>query len=64
MDGNELMRRLRKLGRDRGVPVRFDKERGKGSHGTLYFGNRFTVVKDRRKEIRLGCSMQCCANWG
>ena len=54
MTGNELLRRLRQLGRERGVVVRFDQERGKGSHGTLYFGNRFTVLKDRRDEIRPG----------
>ena len=27
---------------------------GEGSHGRLYFGNRFTTVKDRRKEIGQG----------
>jgi mRNA interferase HicA len=26
-------------------------ERGVGSHGTLYLGTRFTVVKDLKKEI-------------
>ena len=54
MTGNELLRRLRRLGGQRGVAVRFDEERGKGSHGTLYFGERFTVLKDRRAEIRPG----------
>ena len=54
MTGNELLRRLRKLGRERGVVVRFEEERGKGSHGTLYFGTRATVVKDRRAEIGHG----------
>src|SRR5438876_10821587 len=54
MTGNELLRRLRRLGRPRGVAVRFDEERGKGSHGTLYFGERFTVIKDRRAETRPG----------
>jgi mRNA interferase HicA len=53
MTGNELLRRLRRLGSQRGVAVHFDAERGKGSHGTLYFGERFTVIKDRR-EIRPG----------
>jgi mRNA interferase HicA len=36
------------------VAVRFDQERGKGSHGTLYFGDRRTTLKDRRAEIRPG----------
>ncbi|HET7569231.1 MAG TPA: type II toxin-antitoxin system HicA family toxin [Gammaproteobacteria bacterium] len=28
--------------------------RGKGSHGRLYFGERFTTVKDRRQELKKG----------
>jgi hypothetical protein len=45
---------MRKLGRRRGVEVRFVIQRGKGSHGTLYFANRKTIVKDRRKELSRG----------
>ena len=40
-----------RLGRERGVIVSTDAKRGKGSHITLYYGARKTVVKDRRKEI-------------
>ncbi|HXC90825.1 MAG TPA: type II toxin-antitoxin system HicA family toxin [Stellaceae bacterium] len=54
MTGSELLRRIRRLGNERGVAVRFNEERGKGSHGTLYFGDRFTVLKDRRAEIAPG----------
>ena len=32
----------------------FDGNRGKGSHGRLYYGDRFTTLKDRRKEIGPG----------
>jgi mRNA interferase HicA len=52
--GNELLRRLRRLGSERGVAVRFDDARGKGSHGTIYFGDRITVLKDRHAEIKPG----------
>ena len=34
--------------------VAFDGGHGKGSHGRLYFGDRFTTLKDRRKEIGPG----------
>ena len=51
MTGSEFVRRVRRLGRKRSVPVRFDSRRGKGSHGRLYYGERFTTVKDRKKEI-------------
>ena len=48
------MRKLRKVAKQRGLPYRFVTERGKGSHGTVYLGSRFTVVKDRTKEIGPG----------
>jgi mRNA interferase HicA len=54
MKGSELVRRLRKLGRQRDIAVEFVPERGKGSHGTLYFGERLTVVRDLKDEIKTG----------
>lgn len=54
MTGDEFVRRVRRLGRERGVAVRFESRPGKGSHGRLYYGGRFTTVKDRRKEIGAG----------
>ena len=54
MTGHEFESRIRKLGRKRGVPVSFDGSHGKGSHGRLYYGDRFTTLKDRRKEIGPG----------
>lgn len=38
----------------KGVSYEFRKERGKGSHGMLYFGDRRTTVKDRKAEISPG----------
>ena len=59
MTGAEFERKIKKLGRKRGVPIRFDKRPGKGSHGRLYYGDRFTTLKDRKKEIGPGllCAM-------
>ena len=54
MTGDEFVRRLRRIGRKRGIAVRFEPRPGKGSHGRLYYGDRFTTVKDRRKEIGAG----------
>ena len=54
MKGADFIRRIRRLGRSRGVAVSFDQRHGKGSHGTLYYGNRKTTVKDRKKEIGPG----------
>jgi mRNA interferase HicA len=54
MTGNELLKRLRKIARERGLHLDLVRERGKGSHATLYLGHRFTVIKDRKKEIGPG----------
>jgi mRNA interferase HicA len=54
MIGGEFVRKVIKLARRRGVPVSFDGSHGKGSHGRLHYGDRFTTVKDRKKEIGPG----------
>lgn len=54
MQGKEFIRRVRRLGKERGVEVRFSPREGKGSHGRLYFGDRFATMKDRNKEISPG----------
>lgn len=52
--GREFVNRVFELGAERNVSVRIDTKRGKGSHATLYYGSRKTVVKDRRKELAPG----------
>jgi mRNA interferase HicA len=52
--GAEFIRRLHQVGKQHDVRVRFRAERGKGSHGTLYYGERFTVLKNRSKELSPG----------
>ena len=54
MTGREFERRIRRIARKRGIVVSFDAGHGKGSHGRLYYGARFTTLKDRRKEIGPG----------
>jgi hypothetical protein len=54
MKGHEFERKIRQFGRRYGVRVSFDSGHGKGSHGRLYYGDRFTTLKDRRKEIGPG----------
>ena len=49
------MVKVSEIGRSHGVAVRIDHKRGKGSHSTLYFGERKTILKDRRKEIPPDC---------
>ena len=54
MTGNEFIRKVRRLGRKNGVRVTFVPRRGKGSHGTLFYGSRFTVVRNPRDELKTG----------
>ena len=54
MRAGEFIRRVQVLG----------ATRGKGSHGTLYYGDRFTVVKDRRKECGPGLLAKMLADLG
>lgn len=54
MTGEEFVRRIREIGRARGVAVTFEPRRGKGSHGRLAYGGRFTMVRNRRKELGQG----------
>jgi len=39
------------LARRKKVVCLFLADKGKGSHGRLYFGEEFTTLKDREKEI-------------
>ncbi len=54
MNGNKLSKKLKKLGKQSNIAVRFETKRGKGSHGTLYYGHLKTILKDRKKEIGPG----------
>ena len=45
MNGKEFIRRVKKLGRARGIAVLIDKAHGKGSHQTLFYGSGRTTVK-------------------
>jgi mRNA interferase HicA len=54
MTGNEFIRKVRRLGRRRDVKVAFVSERGKGSHGTLYYGDKLTIVRNPKDELKTG----------
>lgn len=51
MNGNEFLKRLKKLAKEQNMRLELVKKHGKGSHGTLYYGDRKTILKDRKKEI-------------
>ena len=53
MTGNELMRRLYRLGRMRGIEVRLRSGVEKAATA-LFYGHLKTTLKDRKKEIGPG----------
>lgn len=64
MNGNELLKKLKGLGKQQGLAVIIEKHHGKGSHSTLYFGNKRTTMKDRKKEIGKGLLNSMLADLG
>ena len=64
MNGAEFIRKVRRIGKNRGVEVSFITHRGRVSHGTLYLGDRHTIVKDRKKELGKGLLAQMLSDLG
>ena len=64
MKGSEFIRKIQALARETGVGVRFVAKRGKGSHGTLYFGKRVTVVRNPKDELKSGTLHAMCRQLG
>ena len=54
MTGNELLRRLRRLARRQRLTFLYEGRPGKGGHGRIYFGDRFTTIPALTHEITPG----------
>ena len=54
MRGSEFIRLVEKTGKQRNLAVRYVPRRGKGSHGTLFFGQQFTIVRNPKDELKTG----------
>ncbi len=54
MKGNEFVKKVKKLGKAKDLEVRIDRKRGKGSHVTLYYGEKFTIVRNLKDELKTG----------
>lgn len=62
MNGDEFIRKVRKLARRKGVVIEVFKAHGKGSHQTLHYGGRRTTVK--KSEIGVGLFHAMCKQLG
>ena len=54
MRGNEFIRKVQKFAKRNGVASEWRPNRGKGSHGLLTLGERRTVVRNPKDELKTG----------
>jgi len=54
MKGNEFIRKIKKIGHKNKINVQIEKRRGKGSHQTLLYGNKFTIIRNPKDELKTG----------
>ena len=64
MKGSEFLRKVKRIAKRYKVACRWNPERGAGTHGTLYFGDRFAIVKDLKKDIGPGLLADMCRQLG
>ena len=62
--GSEFIKRTLRLAKAKGLEARVDKKRGKGSHVTLYFGERRTIVRNPKDELKSGAFNAMCKQLG
>ena len=48
------MRKIKRLARTRGISVQVVSKRGKGSHVTLHYGERRTIMQALKRELPTG----------
>jgi len=54
MKGNELIKRIKRLAKKKSIECEYRRERGKGSHGTLYYEDRRAIIGNPKDELKKG----------
>lgn len=54
MRGNEFIRRVQRYAKAHGLRFEWRPDLGKGSHGILILGDRRTVVRNPKDELKTG----------
>ena len=62
--GSEFLRKVKQAAKKRKLTYRWTPEGGVGSHGTVYLGGRFAIVKDLKKELGPGLLADMCQQLG
>lgn len=54
MKGSEFIRRIQAHAKTSDLACRVDEKREKGSHVTLYLGDKLTIVRNPKDELKAG----------
>jgi mRNA interferase HicA len=54
MIGTQFIRKIKKLGRRNNIEMQYLSQRGKVSHGALFYGSAFTIVRNPKDELKNG----------
>ncbi|HSW69391.1 MAG TPA: type II toxin-antitoxin system HicA family toxin [Gammaproteobacteria bacterium] len=54
MKGSEFLKKIKSLGKEKSIKVELIEARGKGSHSTLMYGDRFTIIRNLKDELKTG----------
>ena len=54
MKGSKFIKLVKKLAKAKGLSFEIRRERGKGSHITLYYADRYTVLRSPKDELKTG----------
>ena len=54
MKGSEFIKKVKRLAKANNLSARVDSKRGKGSHVTQYYGDKFTIVWNPKDELKTG----------
>lgn len=54
MRGREFLKRVQNLARRRGLACSWNPDKGRGSHGVLKLGDRRTVIRNLKDELKTG----------
>ena len=54
MKGSEFLKKIKMLGKEKGITVSLIEARGKGSHSTIVYGDRFTIIRNLKDELKTG----------
>jgi len=57
MKGKELLKLLKRYAGQKDIPFNYDGGHGKGGHGRVYVGDKFTTIPSLHQELKTGLTL-------